>query len=82
LTSAQNVNTTKEEGGIGRRGGVHAVRRPLLDKLVGHRRQPHDPHKVPDGKELDDDLHGPRVRNISDPMDPTRSHTEALLDSV
>jgi hypothetical protein len=82
LTGAQNVNTTKEEGGIGRRRGVNAVGRPLPDKPVGHRRQPHSPYKIPDGEELNDDLHGPHVRNISDPTDPTRFRTKALLDSA
>jgi hypothetical protein len=73
---------TKEEGGICKRRGVNAVGRPLLDKPVGNRRQPHGPHKIPDGEELDDDLYGPRVRNVSDPTDPTGSRTEALLDSA
>jgi hypothetical protein len=39
-------------------------------------------YKIPNRKELDDDLHGPRVRNISDPTDLMRSRTEALLDSA
>jgi hypothetical protein len=56
--------------------------KPLPNKLVGLRRQPHGPYQVPNGKELDDDLHGPRVRNINDPMNPTKSRTEALLDSM
>jgi hypothetical protein len=35
-----------------------------------HRRQPHDPYKIPDGGELDDDLHGLRMRNISTQRTP------------
>jgi hypothetical protein len=81
LAGAQNVNTTKKESDISRRRGVNAIGRPLPDKPVGHQRQPHGSNKIPDGEELDDDLHGQHVRNISDPTDPTGSRTEALEDS-
>jgi hypothetical protein len=68
LAGSEDIDATKEERGVGGTWRVLAIGWPLLDKLVGIRREPDVTHEVPDSEILEENLNCLSLHNICDPV--------------